>query len=92
SSTRSGVVVDQAFIELGGLKVGKFYSWWDDGLSGESDVLSTNALFNSIRYTYDAGSFWAGVSVDELEGITLGYEDKDNNVGIAAGVGAKLGA
>lgn len=92
SSTRSGVFVDQAFIELGGLKVGKFYSWWDDGLSGESDVLSTNALFNSIRYTYDAGSFWAGVSVDELEGITLGYEDKDNNVGIAAGVGAKLGA
>ncbi|WP_334154437.1 porin [Agrobacterium pusense] len=92
SSGRSGVFVDQAFIELGGLKVGKFYSWWDDGLSGESDVLSTNALFNSVRYTYDAGSFWAGVSVDELEGITLGYEDKDNNVGIAAGVGAKLGA
>ena len=92
SSSSSSVFVDQAFIELGGLKVGKFYSWWDDGLSGESDVLSTNALFNSIRYTYDAGSFWAGVSVDELEGITLGYEDKDNNVGIAAGVGAKLGA
>jgi hypothetical protein len=64
----SGVFVDQAFIELGGLKVGKFYSWWDDGLSGEADVLSTNALFNSIRYTYDAGSFWAGISVDELEG------------------------
>jgi hypothetical protein len=58
----------QAFIELGGLRVGKFYSWWDDGLSGEADELSTNALFNSIRYTYDAGSFWAGVSVDELEG------------------------
>ena len=59
---------EQAFIELGGLKAGKFYSWWDDGLSGESDVLSTNSLFNSIRYTYDAGSFWAGISVDELEG------------------------
>ncbi|MGG2476150.1 porin, partial [Rhizobium sp. BR5] len=25
---------DQAFIELGGLKVGYYYSWWDDGLSG----------------------------------------------------------
>ncbi len=68
SSSQSSVFVDQAFIELGGLKVGKFYSWWDDGLSGEADVLSTNALFNSIRYTYDAGSFWAGVSVDELQG------------------------
>ncbi|WP_296101456.1 porin [uncultured Agrobacterium sp.] len=68
SAASSSVFVDQAFIELGGLKVGKFYSWWDDGLSGEADVLSTNALFNSIRYTYDAGSFWAGISVDELQG------------------------
>ncbi|MGV1751093.1 porin [Agrobacterium sp. CG674] len=104
----SGVFVDQAFIELGGLKVGKFYSWWDDGLSGEADVLSTNALFNSVRYTYDAGSFWAGVSVDELEGTNsqfvtitaidpvtgdiLGTQEADNNVGVALGMGAKLGA
>ena len=107
SSATSGVHVDQAFIELGGLKVGKFYSWWDDGLSGESDVLSTNALFNSARYVYDAGSFWAGVSVDELEGTNSKFvtavfdgagdlvgatQEADNNVGIAAGVGAKLGA
>ncbi|MBB3947104.1 opacity protein-like surface antigen [Rhizobium skierniewicense] len=109
ASTSSSVFVDQAFIELGGLKVGKFYNWWDDGLSGESDELSTNALFNSIRYTYDAGSFWAGVSVDELEGLnsqlarqigtttvngnTFGVfsTEADNNVGISAGVGAKLG-
>ncbi|MBD8685492.1 MULTISPECIES: porin [unclassified Rhizobium] len=68
SSSSSSVFVDQAFIELGGLKVGKFYSWWDDDLSGETDILSSNTLFNSIRYTYDSGSFWAGVSVDELEG------------------------
>ena len=89
----SAVFVDQAFIELGGLKVGKFYSWWDDGLSGETDELSSNALFNSIRYTYDAGSFWAGASVDELEGINVqGFNEADNNVGIALGVGAKLGA
>ncbi|WP_418136770.1 porin [Agrobacterium sp. El2ro-1b] len=93
SNTGSGVFVDQAFIELGGLKVGKFYSWWDDGLSGETDELSSNALFNSIRYTYDAGSFWAGASVDELEGINVqGFNEADNNVGIALGVGAKLGA
>ncbi|NTF31336.1 porin [Rhizobium skierniewicense] len=109
ASGSSSVFVDQAFIELGGLKVGKFYNWWGDGLSGESDELSTNALFNSIRYTYDAGSFWAGVSVDELEGLnsqlarqigtttvngnTFGVfsTEADNNVGISAGVGAKLG-
>ncbi|NTF06971.1 porin [Agrobacterium rubi] len=109
SAASSSVFVDQAFIELGGLKVGKFYNWWDDGLSGEADVLSTNTLFNSIRYTYDAGSFWAGVSVDELEGLnsqladfqgnvttaagTFGVysQEADNNVGISAGIGAKLG-
>ncbi|MDH7800322.1 porin [Rhizobium sp. AN70] len=93
SSSSSSVFVDQAFIELGGLKVGKFYSWWDDGLSGETDELSSNALFNSVRYTYDAGSFWAGVSVDELQGINVqGFNESDNNVGVALGVGAKLGA
>ncbi|WP_288430642.1 porin [uncultured Agrobacterium sp.] len=98
SSGRSTVAVNQAFIELGGLKVGKFYNWWDDGLSGESDVLASNTLFNSIRYTYDAGSFWAGVSVDELEGLNTqlvdvsnGTIETDNNVGISAGVGAKIG-
>ncbi|MES5097583.1 porin [Agrobacterium sp. BA1120] len=104
----SGLNIQQAFIELGGLKVGKFYSWWDDDLSGETDVLSTNTLFNSIRYTYDAGSFWAGVSVDELEGknnfvtgvtfvggapvFTTASREADNNVGITGGVGAKFGA
>ncbi len=111
SSSSSSVFVDQAFIELGGLKVGKFYNWWDDGLSGEADVLSTNALFNSIRYTYDAGSFWAGVSVDELEGTNAAFgrvvgvdtttipgttlldisTESDNNVGVSAGLGTKLG-
>ncbi|MDZ7925876.1 MAG: porin [Agrobacterium sp.] len=93
SSSSSSVFVDQAFIELGGLKVGKFYNWWDDGLSGEADELSSNALFNSIRYTYDAGSFYVGVSADELEGITVGpFNESDNNVGISAAIGAKLGA
>lgn len=95
----SPVFVDQAFIELAGLKVGKFTSWWDDGIGGETDELSSNSKFNSIRYTYDAGSFWAGVSVDELEGVAVGSYNKNNNankvgssnnVGVAAGVGAKF--
>ncbi|MGP4670855.1 porin [Agrobacterium salinitolerans] len=68
-----GVVVDQAFIELGGLKVGYYYNWWDDGLSGEVDQLSSNATrLNAIRYTYDAGSFYAGVAVEELERVVAG--------------------
>ncbi|CUX25979.1 MULTISPECIES: porin [Agrobacterium tumefaciens complex] len=89
----SGVFVDQAFIELGGLKVGKFYSWWDDDLNGETDILSTNTLFNSIKYTYDAGSFQAAISVDELEGQYGQFQyGEDNNVGLGGMIGAKFGA
>jgi len=67
------VVLDQAFIEISGLKVGFYYNWWDDGLSGEVDNLSSNQTrLNAIRYTYDAGSFYAGVAVEELEGVIAG--------------------
>ncbi|ADY65887.1 MULTISPECIES: porin [Rhizobium/Agrobacterium group] len=94
SDKGSAVFVHQAFIEIAGLKVGKFLSWWDDGLSGETDDVATNALFNSVRYTYEAGSFWAGVSVDELEGIAVGTFNKNNNtsnnVGVVVGAGAKI--
>jgi hypothetical protein len=79
--------VEEAYFELAGFKVGHFFSWWDDGLSGESDSLSTNALFNSISYTYEAGNFFAGVSVDELEGITT----NPNGLGVAATASATLG-
>ncbi|MDQ1185583.1 porin [Agrobacterium larrymoorei] len=86
------VFVEQAFIELGGLKVGKFYNWWDNDLSGETDELSSNTLFNSIRYTYDAGSFYAGLSVDELEGVTYAVTgDQPNNVGFSGALGGKFG-
>ena len=39
-----GVNVDQAFIELGGLKVGYMYTWWDDDLSGETDILDRKSV------------------------------------------------
>ncbi len=97
-----GVNVDQAFIELGGLKVGYYYNWWDDGLSGEVDQLSSNATrMNAIRYTYDAGSFYVGVAVEELEapldaisslGVVKGGSiEGPNNVGISGIIGAKFG-
>ncbi|MGV1988489.1 porin [Agrobacterium sp. 22-221-1] len=103
NDSNRGVVVDQAFIELGGLKVGYYYNWWDDGLSGEVDSLSSNATrLNAIRYTYDAGSFYVGVAVEELEGqrgtsnisndlIKGGSFEAANNVGVSAIVGAKFG-
>ena len=89
SSGSSSVFVDQAFIQLGGLTVGKVYNEWDNDLSGETDILSSNTLFNSVRYTYDAGSFNATLSVDELEGT---FSTHDNNVGVTGVVGAKFGA
>ncbi|KIQ02001.1 membrane protein [Agrobacterium tumefaciens] len=89
SAGDSSVFVDQAFISIGGLTVGKVYSEWDNDLNGETDILSSNTLFNSVRYTYDAGSFNATLSVDELENT---FSTRDNNVGITGVVGAKFGA
>ncbi|MDH0615423.1 MULTISPECIES: porin [unclassified Agrobacterium] len=103
NDTNRGVNVDQAFIELAGLKVGYYYNWWDDGLSGETDILASNRTrLNAVRYTYDAGSFYAGVAVEELESVSKGTSElgvakgrvfeSDNNVGVSAILGAKFGA
>ncbi len=79
--------LDTASIGIAGFKFGYYYSWWDDGIAGEVDALATNTLFNSISYTYDGGAFKAGVSVDEIEGLTT----KDNGVGVAAMVSGSVG-
>ncbi|WP_018239187.1 porin [Ensifer sp. BR816] len=79
--------VDEAYIQLGGLKAGFFYSWWDKGLNGETDSLGNNTEFNSIAYLYDGGTFQAGISIDELEAATT----KANGVGVAGIVSATLG-
>jgi hypothetical protein len=88
--TDGAVVANEAFIQLGGLTIGKFYSWWDNDIAGEGDVLASNANFNSIRYEYDSGTFQAGISVDELEGLINGTRT-DNNVGIAGNLGFAVG-
>jgi hypothetical protein len=79
--------VDEAYIQLGGLKAGFFYGWWDKGLNGETDSLGNNTEFNSIAYLYDGGTFQAGIAVDELEAATT----KPNGVGIEGIVSATLG-
>lgn len=87
---KDGVWVEEAYIQLGGFTAGKVYSYWDNDLSGEADSLSSNALFNSVRYDVDAGSFQAGISIDELEAIK-GATKLDNNVGIAGNLGFTAG-
>ena len=79
--------VDEAYIQLGGLKAGFFYNWWDKGINGETDTLGNVTEFNSIAYLYDGGSFQAGISVDELEG----WSTKANGIGISGIVSASVG-
>ncbi|NNU54616.1 porin, partial [Rhizobium indigoferae] len=96
--------LDSAYLDIAGFRAGLFYSWWDDGLSGETDDIgSVVTLHNSIRYQYESGTFYAGISVDELEdGVYQGDvdpvtgllvpNDGPNNVGVAVGLGGKAGA
>ncbi|MBO9123294.1 MULTISPECIES: porin [unclassified Rhizobium] len=92
NASNQETILDSAYIDIAGFRAGLFYSWWDDGLSGETDVLASHdTLHNSIRYQYESGDFYAGISVDELEGVIHAGES-DNNVGVALGLGGKAGA
>ncbi|TAT88802.1 porin [Rhizobium ruizarguesonis] len=108
NATDQDAILDSAYLDVAGFRAGLFYSWWDDGLSGETDDIgSVVTLHNSIRYQYESGTFYAGLSVDELEdgvyqgtftpGVIPGTtdftaDDGPNNVGVAFGVGGKAGA
>jgi uncharacterized membrane protein YeaQ/YmgE (transglycosylase-associated protein family) len=93
--------LDTASFKIAGLKFGYYYSWWDDGIAGETDVLQTRSLFNSVSYTYDGGAFKAGISVDELEGIGRtglvpgalpnNFTRKDNGLGVAGMLSGSVG-
>ncbi|MGO4117208.1 porin [Rhizobium ruizarguesonis] len=104
NATDQDAILDSAYLDVAGFRAGLFYSWWDDGLSGETDDIgSVVTLHNSIRYQYESGTFYAGISVDELEdGVYQGTfddvtgdftaDDGPNNVGVAFGVGGTAGA
>ncbi|MDQ0563398.1 opacity protein-like surface antigen [Rhizobium mesoamericanum] len=92
NASSQSAVLDSAYIDIAGFRAGLFYSWWDDGLSGETDdVGSKVTLHNSIRYQYEADNFYAGISVDELEDGYYSTGENPNNVGVAIGVGGKAG-
>jgi len=85
--------LDSAYLDIAGFRAGLFYSWRDDGLSGETDDIgSVVTLHNSLRYQYETGSFYAGLSVDELEDGVYQAGERANNVGVAFGLGGKAGA
>ncbi|MDO9418534.1 porin, partial [Pararhizobium sp.] len=98
----NSVYIDEAYLQLGGFKAGYFYSWWDKGINGETDVNGNVTQFVSAAYIYEGDSFSAGISVDELEGINAdtavvgldGTPDSDatNGLGVAGIVSASFGA
>ncbi|MBX5157293.1 MULTISPECIES: porin [unclassified Rhizobium] len=93
NATDQEAKLDSAYLDIAGFRAGLFYSWWDDGLSGETDDIgSPVTLHNSIRYQYETGDFYAGISVDELEDSPFYDGETANNVGVAVGLGGKAGA
>jgi len=87
STTDVGVTLDQAYITVGGFKVGRSLTWADDwGLAGESDSFFGNAKFNTATYTYSSDAFTVGLGVDDLSD-----EFTDNEVGLEGVVSASLG-
>ncbi len=75
NSSNNSFYLEETYFQLGGLRVGQFYNYFDNGLPGET-VLSDggpgaggfgfagDTLNNSVRYTYDAGSFSVYGQVD----------------------------
>ncbi|MFC5760706.1 porin [Rhizobium sp. GCM10022189] len=93
NSSAQKTQLDSAYLDIAGFRAGLFYSWWDDGLSGETDDIgSPKTLHNSIRYQYETGSFYAGISLDELEDGHYNSDETANNWGVAFGIGGKAGA
>ncbi|CDZ33039.1 Porin omp2a [Neorhizobium galegae bv. officinalis] len=80
--------INEAYIQLGGFRVGRWLNWWDaNDLPGELDNLGSNRL-ESISYTYTGSAFTAGIQVDELSRARgLGGQ----NVGIEAIIQAAIG-
>ncbi|WP_117195488.1 porin [Rhizobium terrae] len=85
TSNTNSAYINEAYIQLGGFKIGRYWNWWDaNDLPGELDVLGS-ARLNSVSYTYTGDAFTAGVQVDELSLVT-GQE-----VGVEAVLQAALG-
>ncbi|MGK9050114.1 porin [Neorhizobium petrolearium] len=85
TSNANDVYINEASIQLGGFKVGRWLNWWDEyDLPGELDNLGSLRL-NSIQYMYTSDAFFAGIQVDELSYAAT------NSVGIEAIVQASLG-
>ncbi|MCM2400310.1 porin [Rhizobium sp. S153] len=85
--------IDEAYITVGGFKVGYMYNYWDNDLSGETDDLGSNRI-NSIGYEYATDAFKVGAFVDELTRTysdTYDFYGDNDNVGVEAQIAATFG-
>jgi hypothetical protein len=90
--TTSDSYIDEAYIELGGFRVGTFLNWWDSDLIGETETASNTTRFTSVRYVYDGGTFRAGLAVDEIPDNYTGVGAlAHNDFGVSGMVAATLG-
>ncbi|MGE7370017.1 porin [Neorhizobium sp. NPDC001467] len=105
TNTDDDFYLEDTYLELGGLRVGYFYNYFDNGLPGET-VLSDggpiagasyvggNTLNNSIRYTFDGGAFQAYVQADAFNselGWKTSENDGDDDLGVNGLIAGKLG-
>ncbi len=87
------VEIDEAYITLGGFKVGYMYNYWDADLSGETDDIGSNRL-NAIGYNYTGSTISAGVFIDELNkrySESGSVYDENDGVGVEAQVSGAFG-
>ncbi|MGK6317813.1 porin [Neorhizobium sp. DT-125] len=88
TSNANTVYINEAYIQLGGFKIGRYYNPWDKGINGESDwnSASTTTRMSSVGYFYTGDAFSAGVQVDELS------REGGQELGLEGIVTAKFGA
>jgi Porin subfamily len=86
---RNLVIIDEAFIQLGGLTVGLTYDYFDAyDIGGENDDLGS-ARVNLVGYTYAANGFNVGIAlVDDGDRFVDFTPDVQGTVGFTAGPAA----
>ncbi|ATN33694.1 hypothetical protein ACO34A_07715 [Rhizobium sp. ACO-34A] len=85
--------IDEAYITVGGFKVGYMYNYWDNDLSGETDDIGSNRV-NAIGYEYATDAFKVGLFAEELTKTyseTYDFYGDNDNVGLDAHVVATFG-
>ncbi|MEB2846253.1 porin [Rhizobiales bacterium RZME27] len=106
TNSDSDFYLEETYLEIGGLRVGQFYNYFDNGLPGEtvlsdggpfgSGYIAGDTLNNSIRYTFDGGAFQAYIQADAFNSeagwkFDNGIVDTQDEVGVNAMIAGKFG-